>query len=197
MYDPQPISDRPVRLVFPHRAGRFRPWGSPFSPPGCRSCRYMEGRYMEGFMIREWDPIVPGWRWLHSRAPVNQRSAGGVGVSTPYGAISTRGSPFSSPYCLSCKCMNGFSEPRTGTYPPRVRRSRWISPRRNSRRADLAPSLAKGGRRGRLGQWEMGSKKRWDESHLPIILKYIYTAGGPVIRRPINSDKRHGVALWP
>ena len=32
MYDPQPISDRPVGLGFPHRAGRFRPGGSPFSP---------------------------------------------------------------------------------------------------------------------------------------------------------------------
>ena len=37
-----------------------------------------------------WDPIVPEWRWLHSRAPANQRSAGGVGVSTRWGAVSTR-----------------------------------------------------------------------------------------------------------
>ena len=27
LYDPQPISDRPVGLGFPHRAGRFRPGG--------------------------------------------------------------------------------------------------------------------------------------------------------------------------
>ena len=46
---------------------------------------------MEGFLIRGWDPIVPGWCWLYSRAPANQRSARGVGVSTPIGAVSTRG----------------------------------------------------------------------------------------------------------
>ena len=86
MYDPPPISDRPVGLGFPHRAGRFRPGGSPFSSPGCRSCRCMQG-----FLIRGWEPVVPGWRWLYFRAPANQRTAGGVGVSTPCGAVSTRG----------------------------------------------------------------------------------------------------------
>ena len=59
MYDPQPISDRPLGLGFPHRAGRCRPGGSPFSSPGCRSCRRMER-----ILIREWDSVVPGWRWL-------------------------------------------------------------------------------------------------------------------------------------
>ena len=42
-------------------------------------------------MIREWDIVAPGWRWLHFRAPANQRSAGEVGVSKPCGAVSTRG----------------------------------------------------------------------------------------------------------
>ena len=60
--------------------------GSPVSSPGCRSCKCMEG-----FMIRGWDPVFPGWCWLYSRDPANQRSAGGVGVSTPCGAVSTRG----------------------------------------------------------------------------------------------------------
>ena len=32
----------------------------------------------------------------------------GVGVSTPYGPESTRGSSFSSPVCWSCRCMEGF-----------------------------------------------------------------------------------------
>ena len=52
--DPQPISDRPVRLGFPHRAGRFGPGGSPLSSPGCRS-----SKGIEGFLIREWklDPL--------------------------------------------------------------------------------------------------------------------------------------------
>ena len=53
--EPQPISDWPVGLEFPHRAGRFRPPGSPFSSPGCRSCRYMEG-----FLNQGWGPILPG-----------------------------------------------------------------------------------------------------------------------------------------
>ena len=57
MYDPQPMSDRPVGLRFPHRAGRFRPEGSPFISPGCRSCACMER-----FMIWGWDPVVPGRR---------------------------------------------------------------------------------------------------------------------------------------
>jgi len=42
-------------------------------------------------MIRGWDPIIPVWRWLYSQAPANQQSFGGVGVSTPCGAVSTRG----------------------------------------------------------------------------------------------------------
>ena len=46
---------------------------------------------MEGFLIRRWDPVVPGRRWLFFRAPANQRLAGGVGISTPCGAVSIRG----------------------------------------------------------------------------------------------------------
>ena len=85
LYDSQSVSDRPVGLGFPHRAGRFRPGGSPFSSPRCGRCRCMEG-----FLIREWDPVLPGWRWVYFRAPANQRLAGGVGVSTPCGAVPTR-----------------------------------------------------------------------------------------------------------
>ena len=56
MYDPQPISDRPVGLGFPHRAGRFRPGGSliSISSPDCRSCTCMEG-----FLKRRWGAIFP------------------------------------------------------------------------------------------------------------------------------------------
>ena len=52
----QPISDRPVGLGFPHRAGRYRLGGPPFSSSIHRSCRGTEI-----FLIREWDPILPGW----------------------------------------------------------------------------------------------------------------------------------------
>ena len=36
-------------------------------------------------------PILPRVRWLHVRSPGNQRSASGTGVSTLFGAVSTRG----------------------------------------------------------------------------------------------------------
>ena len=103
MYDPRPISDRPVGLGFPHRAGRFRPRGSQFSSPGCRSCKGVEG-----FMIRGWNPIVPGWRWLYARAPANQHSSGGVGVNTPWGAVSTRGTTVFVSGFSEFRCMEGF-----------------------------------------------------------------------------------------
>ena len=86
MHDPQQVSDRPVGLGFPHRVGQFRPGGSSFSSPGCRSCICMEG-----LPIRGRELVVPGWCWIHFRAPANHRSAGAVGVSTPGGAVPTRG----------------------------------------------------------------------------------------------------------
>ena len=52
----------------------------------------------------------------------------------------------------------GISEPGMGTYPPRVQRDRGVPPRGNSRRARRAPSLAKGGRGGRLDQWDWVSE---------------------------------------
>ena len=54
----------------------------------------------------------------------------------------------------------GLSEPGMGTYPPRVRRERGIPPRGNSRRARLAPSLAKAGRGGVPRPVELGVGKR-------------------------------------
>ena len=143
MYDPQPVSDRLMRLGFPHRAGRFRLGRSSFSSPGCRSCRFVTG-----FLIRGWVTVVPGWRWLYFRAPANQRSAGGVGVSTPCGAFSTRGITVFVPSLSELSMYGGIAEPGMGIYPPRVRRDRGVSPRGNSRRARLAPLLAESGRRG-------------------------------------------------
>ena len=51
----------------------------------------------------------------------------------------------------------GISEPGMGIYP-RARRDRGVPPRGNSRRARRAPSLAKGGRGGRLDRWDWGSE---------------------------------------
>ena len=45
----------------PHRVRRYRSGRPPFSSPGVRRSR----RRMEGFLIRECDPIIPGQRWLH------------------------------------------------------------------------------------------------------------------------------------
>ena len=59
LHEPQPISNQPVGLGFLHLAGRYRPGGPPFTSPICWSCRCMEI-----FLIRGWDPILPGWRWL-------------------------------------------------------------------------------------------------------------------------------------
>ena len=44
--------------------------------PACWRCRCLEG-----FMIRGWHRILPGWRWLYKPR---------VGVSTPCGALSIR-----------------------------------------------------------------------------------------------------------
>ena len=38
----QPISNKTVRLQFPHRAGRCRPGGPPFPSPVCWICKYMQ-----------------------------------------------------------------------------------------------------------------------------------------------------------
>ena len=48
LHEPQPISDQPVWLGFPHHVGRHRPGGSAFSSPGCWSCRDMERGLIRG-----------------------------------------------------------------------------------------------------------------------------------------------------
>ena len=49
LHEPQPISNQPVGLGFPHRAGRYRPaGGSSFSSPGYWSCRDVEGFFIRG-----------------------------------------------------------------------------------------------------------------------------------------------------
>ena len=55
-HEPHPMRNQPVRLGFPHRTGRYGAGVSPFSSPVCWSCRCREG-----FMIRGWYIILPGW----------------------------------------------------------------------------------------------------------------------------------------
>ena len=57
-----------------------------------------------------------------------------------------------------------------GNYPLWVRRDRGVSPRGNSRRARLDPSLSKGGRGGTPRPMGLGLGKRWDGSHLAMTL---------------------------
>ena len=116
LHEPQSIAKQPLglRLGFPHYAGWYRPGGSPFSSPGCRSCRCMEG-----FLIRAWNPTLHGICWLYIRISANQRSAGGAGVSTPYGAVSTRGNSRFIPGLSNLKIYERSSDLGMRNYPPR------------------------------------------------------------------------------
>ena len=103
-------------LRFPHRAGRFPPGGSPLSSPGCQSCKGVEG-----YLIREWKPILPGVRWLYVRSqPVSDRPVW-LGFLHHAGRFRPGGSPLSSPRCRSCTCIKGFLNRGWGNILPGVR----------------------------------------------------------------------------
>ena len=115
-YEPQPISNHPVGLGFPHPAGRYRPGESPFTSPSCWSCRYMDG-----FLIRGWELILPGCggtsalargatlaaRWLHEPQPISNLPMG-LGFPHPAGRYRPGESAFLSPGCWSCAGMERF-----------------------------------------------------------------------------------------
>ena len=90
LYAPQPISDRPVGLGFPHRVGRRRPGRTLFSSPGCRSCRDMKGR-----LRRRRGSILPGLPSLYAPQPISNRP---VILGFPYRAGRCRpGGPYFRP----------------------------------------------------------------------------------------------------
>ena len=129
---------------------------------------------MDEFMIRGWDPIIPVEMALLSSssrsAPANQRSAGGVRVSTPCGAVSTRGvAVFVSGWPELM--YGGIYEPGMGIYPPRVRRDRGF-PRGATLAARPSSPIGRGRPGGSARPMGLGLGKRWGESHLPIILYY-------------------------
>ena len=103
-YAPQPISDRPVGLGFPHRAKRCLTGRTRFSSPRCRSCRDMEG-----CMNRGWGPIHPGLPSAYAPQPISDRPVG-LGFPHRAGQCLTGRTRFSSPWCRSCGdtegCMN-------------------------------------------------------------------------------------------
>ena len=125
MSDPQPISDRPVGLGFPHRAGRFRPREITVFVPRLSELYMYGGIYDPG--------MGPCRRQRHySRAPANQRSAGGVGVSTPCGAVSTRGITVFVPGLSYLYIYGGISDPGMGPCRPRVALTFSSSPSRSA-----------------------------------------------------------------
>ena len=89
-HEPQPISNQPVGVRVSTPCGAVSIRGISVFPPGCWSCRDMEG-----FMIQRRERTLPPSRgcagYIYIRTPANQRSAGGAGFSTPCGAVSTRG----------------------------------------------------------------------------------------------------------
>ena len=116
LHKPQPISNQPVGLRFLHRAGRYRLGRHLFSSPACWSCRVMEG-----FIIWGQNLILPGCggtftlareatlsaRWPHEPQLISNQPIG-LGFPHPAGRCRSRGSPFSSPGCRSCRCIKGF-----------------------------------------------------------------------------------------
>ena len=110
LHEPQPISNQPVVLVFPHLAGRYRPRGYAISSPRCWSCTYIEG-----FLTRGWGVITPGCGrtsalsrgatlaacWLHEPQSISKQP---VGLGFPHlaGRHQPAGSAFSSPGSWIC-----------------------------------------------------------------------------------------------
>ena len=109
------ISNQPVWLGFPHRAGGYQTGGSALSSPGCWVCRYMGGLLIRGGAI-----ILRGCggtstlsrgatlaaRWLHEP---DQRSAisnqpKGWGFQSVRGDIDPGDRPTTSPGYCSCRC---------------------------------------------------------------------------------------------
>ena len=130
----QPISKQPVALRFPHRAGQYRPRVSPFSSPVSWSCKYMEQ-----FLIRGWDPILPGCGGTStlargeispragpmspSRSPSRSTiSQWGWGFHTVEGGIDPGDLRFRPPLLLDVQRHGMLSYPGMRLHPPQVRR---------------------------------------------------------------------------
>lgn len=74
---------------------------------------------MEGVMIRGWNHMLSGWRWVYIRAPANQQSAIAVAVFTPCGVVWTRGlSVF--PGVSEMQTHGHTYDPGMGTHSPRL-----------------------------------------------------------------------------
>ena len=113
---PQPISSHPVGLWFTQPAGRYRSGESAFSSQACWSFRYIEG-----FLIRGWELILPRcggismWargetlaaRWLRGPQPIIHHPVA-LGFTHPAGRYRPGGSEFSSLGCWTCRDREEF-----------------------------------------------------------------------------------------
>ena len=93
-----------IGVFSPYRKKWCRPEKARFAPPVDGSFRYVERPLDKG-----WDPISPrgGAGSTYGPWPI-RKLAGGVGVSTPCGEVSTRMISVFVPGCRSCRCVDGF-----------------------------------------------------------------------------------------
>ena len=107
-HEPQPISNQPVGVRVSTPCGAVSIRGISVFPPGCWSCRDMEG-----FMIQRRERTLPpsrgcaGYIYIYEHQPIRDRL---VGLGFPHRAGRCRpgGTPFSSPGYRSCICVEGF-----------------------------------------------------------------------------------------
>ena len=106
---------------------------NPFPPPGCRSCSDTDG-----FLDRGWGPILPGLRSLYTPQPIDDRP---VGLGFPHRARRCRPgkTQFPFPGCRSCRDMEGCLNRGWGPILFGCGGIGRVVPRRNPRRARLAP----------------------------------------------------------
>ena len=113
IFGPQPISDRPMGLGFPHRAGRCRPGEARFRP-----LVVPEGSVCRGFGSEDGNLSSSGSAgFIFEAQPISDHQ---VGLGFPHceGRCRPEGSFFSSPGGWSCGDTGGFPNQRRGPTIP-------------------------------------------------------------------------------
>ena len=82
---------------------------------------------------------------LALQSSANQRSAREIGVYTPCGGVSTRGTAAFVPSSLELQMYRRISDAGVEPYSPWLRRNLDVPPRGNFRRASHLSSMAEGG----------------------------------------------------
>ena len=140
LHDPQPNSNQRVELRLPHRAGRYRPWGSPFVRPRVVGVVEIWKDFWSGDnlilpvsgatspLARETTLAV---RWPHEPQSISIQP---VELGLPHRAERYQGISVFVPRLFELRKYEGISYPGMGPCPPRVRRDLDVGPRGNSRR---------------------------------------------------------------